>query len=218
MPPKLSIQDVPPETMEPITTPLPSKRARRWNSQYDATGLNPVVSVFVTQTAYSRICVHSVSDLDNEVGGFLVGEWCVDEPSGGQFIVVEQAIPARYTRKGSVYLTFTHDSLVDIHDEIDAHFKGKRIVGWYHTHPKMGIFLSHYDVWLHRHFFPEPWQVALVVEPHSSNGGFFIRQDNGAFDPTRYFGFHELDGNFGRTMVFWNNLYLFEEEGEKPHE
>ena len=102
MPPKLSIQDVPPETMEPITTPLPSKRARRWNSQYDATGLNPVVSVFVTQTAYSRICVHSVSDLDNEVGGFLVGEWCVDEPSGGQFIVVEQAIPARYTRKGSV--------------------------------------------------------------------------------------------------------------------
>jgi proteasome lid subunit RPN8/RPN11 len=203
--------------IEPKTTPLPVKKARRWNSPYDATGLHPLVSVFMTQPAYSRICVHSVSDLDNEVGGVLVGEWCVDA-QGGQFIVVEHALPARHTRQGSVYLTFTQDSLVDIHDEIDLHFKDKKIVGWYHTHPRMGIFLSHYDTWLHQHFFPEPWQVALVVEPHSSNGGFFIRQNNGVLDPTRYFGFHELDGNFGRTMVFWSNLYLLEEEGEKPNE
>jgi proteasome lid subunit RPN8/RPN11 len=217
MPSKLSIQVASPDIMEPITTPLPAKKARRWNSPYDASGLKPLVSVFMTQPAYSRICVHSVSDLDNEVGGIMIGEWCVDD-TGGQFIVVEHALPARHTRQGSVYLTFTQDSLVDIHEEIDAHHKGKKIVGWYHTHPRMGIFLSHYDTWLHQHFFPEPWQVALVVEPHSSNGGFFIRQSNGALDPTRYFGFHELDGSFGRTMVFWTNLYLFEEEGAKPNE
>jgi len=216
---KLNIQLEPVDLMEPITTPLPVNKARRWNSPYDAAGLQPLVSVFVTQPAYSRICVHSVSDMDNEVGGIMVGEWCTDDKTGEQFVVVEHALPARHTRQGSVYLTFTQDSLVDIHDEIDAHFKGKKIVGWYHTHPRMGIFLSHYDTWLHQHFFPEPWQVALVVEPHSANGGFFIRQKNGALDPTRYFGFHELDGNFGRTMVFWTNLYLYEnEEGETSNE
>jgi proteasome lid subunit RPN8/RPN11 len=217
MPLKLNIQVDPADTMEPKTTPLPVKRARRWNSPYDSSGLQPLVSVFLTQTAYSRICMHSVSDLDNEVGGIMVGEWCVDE-KGGQFIVVEHALPARHTRQGSVYLTFTQDSLVEIHDEIDRHYPDKKIVGWYHTHPRMGIFLSHYDTWLHKHFFPEPWQVALVVEPHSSNGGFFIRQNNGALDPTRYFGFHEMDGNFGRSMVYWSNLYLIEQEGEKSNE
>ena len=82
----------------------------------------------------------------------------------------------RYTRQGSVYLTFTQESLVDIHDQIDANYKGQKIVGWYHTHPNMGVFLSHYDTWLHNNFFPEPWQVALVVEPISAIGGFFIRQ------------------------------------------
>ena len=214
---KLRIHVSPPDMNQPISTPYPIDKASRWNSQYDNAGLEPLVKVFVTQPAYSRICVHSVSDLDNEVGGIMIGEWCVDD-TGGQFIVVEHALPARHTRQGSVYLTFTQDSLVDIHEEIDAHHKGKKIVGWYHTHPRMGIFLSHYDTWLHQHFFPEPWQVALVVEPHSSNGGFFIRQSNGALDPTRYFGFHELDGSFGRTMVFWTNLYLFEEEGAKPNE
>ncbi len=217
MPLKLNLKLAPVDIMEPITTPLPDKKARRWNSPYDTSGLHPLVSVFMTQAAYSRICVHSVSDMDNEVGGIMVGEWCTDE-KGWQFIVVEHAIPARHTRQGSVYLTFTQDSLVEIHDEIDLHHKGKKIVGWYHTHPRMGIFLSHYDTWLHKNFFPEPWQVALVVEPHSSNGGFFIRQNNGALDPTRYFGFHELDGSFGRSMVYWSNLNLIQEEGEKSNE
>lgn len=217
MPLKINLQIAPADNMEPKTTPLPVTKARRWNSPYDSSGLQPLVSVFLTQIAYSRICMHSVSDLDNEVGGILVGEWCADE-TRGQFIVVEQALPARHTRQGSVYLTFTQDSLVEIHEQIDLHHPGKKIVGWYHTHPRMGIFLSHYDTWLHKHFFPEPWQVALVVEPHSSNGGFFIRQNGGAFDPTRYFGFHELDGSFGRSMVNWSNLFLAQEEGEKSNE
>jgi proteasome lid subunit RPN8/RPN11 len=196
---------------QPITTPLPVKRASRWNSSYDASGLNPIVSVFMTQTAYSRICVHSVSDMKNEVGGILIGQWCLDDKRE-QFVVVEHALPARYTRQGSVYLTFTQDSLVDIHDQIDTNYKGQKIVGWYHTHPSMGVFLSHYDTWLHNNFFPEPWQVALVVEPVSATGGFFVRQKNTLLDPTRYFGFYELDGNYGRSMVYWTNLYQLEEE------
>jgi hypothetical protein len=52
------------------------------------------------------------------------------------------------------------------------------------------------------------------VEPHSSVAGFFIRRDDGAFDPTRYFGFYELNGNLGRSMVEWKNLQSAEEESE----
>ena len=196
---------------QPITTALPTKRANRWNSPYDENDLHPLVSVFMTQQAYSRICVHSVSDMKNEVGGILIGQWCTDE-NQEQFIVIEHALPARYTRQGSVYLTFTQQSLVDIHDQIDANYKNEKIVGWYHTHPNMGVFLSHYDTWLHSNFFPEPWQVALVVEPVSSTAGFFVRQKSGILDPSRYFGFYELDGNYGRSMGYWKNLNQFEEE------
>src|ERR1700690_3475000 len=149
-----------PDMTQPITTPLPAKKASRWNSPYDEINLHPLVSVFITQQAYSRICVHSLGD---------------------------------------------------IHDQMDTNYKGQKIVGWYHTHPSMGVFLSHYDTWLHRNFFPEPWQVALVVEPVSAAGGFFIRQKSGILDPTRYFGFYELDGNYGRSMVHWTNLNQFEE-------
>jgi proteasome lid subunit RPN8/RPN11 len=218
MSPKTKVNISPPDLFKPQTACLPVEKARRWNSSFDDDiNLTPVVSVFLTQPAYSRICMHAASDLDQEVGGFLVGQWCSDEESGRQFIVVDNVSPARHTRQGSVYLTFTQDSLVQIHDEIDEHYQGKRIVGWYHTHPRMGIFLSHYDTWLHNNFFPEPWQVALVVEPHASLGGFFIRQQDGRLDPGRYFGFYEVDGSFGRSMVKWNNLIQpVEEEGDKP--
>jgi proteasome lid subunit RPN8/RPN11 len=134
--------------------------------------------------------------------------------------VVQHALPARFTRQSNVYLTFTQDTLVDLHDQLEKRFPNEKIVGWYHTHPRMGIFLSHYDTFLHKNFFPEPWQVALVIEPYSSQGGFFIRQADGSFDPTRYFGFYEMDAASGHSIVRWQNLHqdAHAPEGDESNE
>jgi len=56
-------------------------------------------------------------------------------------------------------------------------------VGWYHSHTRSEIFLSDADRALHNRFFPEPWQVALVLKPHTfepTRAGFFFREANGA--------------------------------------
>jgi proteasome lid subunit RPN8/RPN11 len=209
--PGLGIRIAPPEVPQPNVTLKPLENAQRWQSPHDGNGLQPTVSVFLNRAAYIRVSVHSCSSDTVEVGGVLVGDWCMDEGTGEQFVVVKHALPARHTLQGSVYLTFTQDSLVDLHDQIEKRFEGEKIVGWYHTHPRMGVFLSHYDTWLHRNFFPEPWQVALVVEPYSSLGGFFIRQPDGDLNPTNYFGFYEVDGASGRSIVRWQNLWQVED-------
>ncbi|MCA1557569.1 MAG: hypothetical protein LC731_03400, partial [Acidobacteria bacterium] len=49
-----------------------------------------------------------------------------------------------------------------------------RIVGWYHTHPRFGIFLSEMDVFIQKNFFSEPWQTAFVLDPVQRTEGFFI--------------------------------------------
>jgi proteasome lid subunit RPN8/RPN11 len=196
----------PPDNPIPIASSMPLN-TRRWWSHTEKPGFDPQICVFVDKLAWLRLAEHSASDLESEVGGILVGTWSLDAGLHQEFIVIETALPARFTRQGSVYLTFTQDSLVDLHAEMDDHYPGKHIVGWYHTHPGMGVFLSSYDTWLHHHFFPEPWQVALVIDPVSAAGGFFIRQADGTLDPTRYFGFHEMDGNPGQSFVRWNNLH-----------
>jgi proteasome lid subunit RPN8/RPN11 len=205
----LGIRIAPPDTPQPLATLKPLEDAQRWDAPFEDDGVTPGISVFMNRAAYIRVTVHACSD-STEVGGVLVGHWCADEESDEQFVIVKHALPARHTRQGSVYLTFTQDSLVDLHDQIDKRFEGERIVGWYHTHPRMGIFLSHYDTWLHNNFFPEPWQVALVVEPYSSLGGFFIRQPDGSLNPNRYFGFYEVDGANGSSIARWQNLLQIE--------
>jgi proteasome lid subunit RPN8/RPN11 len=212
----LRIRIQPPETPPPQPAIMPVSTARRWLSAHEDGLQLRSIPVFMTQSAFSHAVLHAASEPDYEVGGVLLGKWCVDVENGQQFVVAETALPARFTRQGSVYLTFTQDSLVDIHAKMDKYFPGKDMVGWYHTHPRMGVFLSHYDTWLHGHFFPEPWQVALVIEPHTDVGGFFIRQPDGTLDPGRYFGFYEMDGNSGRSVVHWHNLESRQEptEGE----
>lgn len=202
-----NLRILPPDDSSPKPTDMPLKHARRWISPFEGENSDPSLAVFVTQEAYQRVVEHAASELDNEVGGVLVGERYTETSSGRPFIVVKTTLPARFTRQGSVYLTFTQDSLVDLHAELDAHFPGKQILGWYHTHPRMGVFLSHYDTWLHTNFFPEPWQVALVIEPHAELGGFFVRPSDSVMDPSRYIGFYELDGDAGQSVVRWNNLH-----------
>ncbi len=191
---------------------MPVARALRWRSPFDGDdSCQPAVSVFVTHAAYVRFCAHAGSDLDNEVGGALVGHWRADHHTGEQFIVIDAILRAQHTRHGSAYLTFTQDTLVALNAELEERYPTKQMVGWFHTHPRMGVFLSRYDTWLHDSFFHEPWQVALVIEPHSSAGGFFIRQTDGTLDPHRYFGFYELTYPVKASGVNWRNLQPEEE-------
>jgi proteasome lid subunit RPN8/RPN11 len=65
----------------------------------------------------------------------------------------------------------------------DLREQGLAPVGWYHSHTRSRVFLSAQDVEIHKRYFPEPWQVALVVRPHAMHpmrAGFFCREADGA--------------------------------------
>jgi proteasome lid subunit RPN8/RPN11 len=60
----------------------------------------------------------------------------------------------------------------------DAELAGLTAVGWYHSHNRSEIFLSAEDLQLYREFFPERWQIALVLRPahlQPTRAGFFFR-------------------------------------------
>jgi proteasome lid subunit RPN8/RPN11 len=60
-------------------------------------------------------------------------------------------------------------------------------VGWYHSHTRSEIHLSEADQDLHDRYFPELWQVALVLKPHTfhpTKAGFFFRETDGSIHGT----------------------------------
>ncbi|MFC1878287.1 Mov34/MPN/PAD-1 family protein [Chloroflexota bacterium] len=197
----------PPKTPKPRKACIPMHRALHWKSPVENGATEPAVLVFVAPRAFKQINDHARSDLDNEVGGWLIGKWRQDKTSDRQYIVVENNLPAPFTRQGRAFLTFTQDTQVALKNLLEERFPSKELVGWYHTHPNMGIFLSSYDSWLHDHFFSMDYQVALVVEPHTSTGGFFIRGMDGGLDSRRYYGFYELINRKWGSVVHWPNIF-----------
>ena len=60
---------------------------------------------------------------------------------------------------------------------------GLRPVGWYHSHTRTEISLSEADLDIYNRYFPERWQVALVLRPSTlqpTQAGFFFREPDGS--------------------------------------
>ena len=127
--------------------------------------------VYISQPVYKEIHRFTQNKTTNESGGVLVGD--VIEEFGKKNIVISAFVEAKYSEGTPTTLKFTHETWEYIHKEIDKKYKGKKIVGWIHTHPDFGIFLSEYDKFIQSNFFSEENQIAYVIDPIQHEEGFY---------------------------------------------
>lgn len=131
--------------------------------------------IVVAEATWTAIQAHAHTRLDAEVGGVLLGRLCRDRRET-PYLFIDGHVAALEAESRASNVTFTGESWTKIHETIDRDFPGASIVGWYHTHPAFGIFLSEMDVFIHRHFFEAPHQVAIVIDPvANTHGGFAWR-------------------------------------------
>ena len=152
------------------TPPTPRPLAR-----FPSFGVTPAdnkqVTLYMHQTALVEIYEHASATPDREVGGILTGE--VYEEGGRYIVVVESICRAHHVHSSPVSLQFTADTWVDIFKARSA-YPERRSLGWYHSHPGIGVFLSGTDEFTHQSFFGnQPWYVAVVVDPISGELGAF---------------------------------------------
>ena len=128
--------------------------------------------VVVRREALHAMREHGRTTTQVEVGGVMVGDVYHDQL--GPYLLVHAAIAADATRSDAAHVTFTGETWAHIHRTVDERFGDARIVGWYHTHPDFGIFLSEMDLFIQRNFFDQPWQVAFVHDPVRNDEGMFV--------------------------------------------
>ena len=114
--------------------------------------------VVIEEPVLEEILEYSNKDLVREVGGFLLGEVHQQEPNCVIIRYLNDTLWERYPNESAV------------------------MVGWYHTHPGFGIFLSAYDMFIQRNFFSNPWQIAMVVDPRRQELGFFHWRNDEVLD------------------------------------
>jgi proteasome lid subunit RPN8/RPN11 len=135
-------------------------------------GRNEAFRVYFSPEVHAALWKHAGEDTSVEICGVLVGTWHRDEV--GPFVKVVESIRGEGAETRFAEVTFTHQTWAKINAEMDTKFTDKKIVGWYHTHPDFGIFLSDRDRFIQEHFFSGPGQVAHVIDPVRRTEGVFI--------------------------------------------
>ncbi len=128
------------------------------------------VPILFHERVFDEIIEYSHQDLRNEIGGFLIGG---PYEADREYVEIRDFLPANKTQSRAASLTFTHDTWSELNREVEEKFPDDKVIGWHHTHPGFGIFLSAYDLFIHRNYFSAPFHIALVVDPKAQEFGFF---------------------------------------------
>jgi proteasome lid subunit RPN8/RPN11 len=115
-----------------------------------------------------------------EIGGILLGTF-----DHGRLVISDYAALDCEHAYGPSFVLSPPDEarLRDLQSAYVNVSEGIRPVGWYHSHTRSEIFLSDPDLAVYHRFFPESWQVALVMKPHTfqpARIGFFFREADGS--------------------------------------
>ena len=129
-------------------------------------------NIYISQSAYKAIHSFTKDKLENESGGILMGYTM--EGAGKTNIIIDGFIEAKHSEATPTTLTFTHETWEYVHSEAEKKYSEYKIIGWIHTHPSFGIFLSEYDKFIQQNFFDGENQVAYVVDPIQKTEGFYF--------------------------------------------
>jgi proteasome lid subunit RPN8/RPN11 len=145
------------------------------------------VRVIVGQAALQQIDAHGRSNLYTELGGALLGK--AYQFQDQVYVEIQAALPVISADHGPVHFTFSADTWRQLRQDKEKHYPNLEIVGWFHTHPNLGVFYSSDDVVVHSAAFTLPWHVGLVVDP-GRNEACFFGWEEGELKP--FPGFYEL--------------------------
>ena len=133
----------------------------------DLTPESPLL-VFLEQTCVANMQQHAEQDILREQAGILCGQAYLSDRQ--RYVVVESAV-AVDTLSDAAHFKFHQNSWATVWNHLES---DNNIVGWYHTHPAMGIFLSATDLRTQQLYFSAPWQIAVVIDPVSREFGVFF--------------------------------------------
>jgi proteasome lid subunit RPN8/RPN11 len=144
--------------------------------------------VTILAPVLNEIRIHAVESFYSvprggvEIGGVFFGV----REAESLHIRAHRPIPCQYSTGPSFTLSVQDElGLSGVLDKAadDPDLAGMFPVGWYHSHTRSEIFLSPADLKLYNEFFPDRWQIAMVLRPANlkpTRAGFFFRDRWGA--------------------------------------
>lgn len=130
--------------------------------------------IFIRQSAYAQLREHLRQDVSVELGGLLYGQAFYDPGRTVYLLVIEAALAASEGIETAISFAYTPASWEALAPQLQQLDSSWTLIGSYHSHPGLGVFLSETDLRTQETIFMQDWQVALVVDPIADKVGFFV--------------------------------------------
>lgn len=126
--------------------------------------------VYIVQQAYDKVWQH-VTSQSEECGGTLAGHPFRALNQDITFVVIVDAIPQDSGDHSIGHFTVRPREIADARLALEQ--EGYLSVGWYHSHPGHGVFLSGQDMTIVRSIYNSSWHIAWVIDPRRREEAFF---------------------------------------------
>ncbi len=157
---------------------ISSEEAARVRRKRSVTG----TELFMGKSVISKMAFHAdLGFADNkEVMGLIMGSLYVDDE--GEYAVAEGTATSGLVAT-DVSVRFDPDSIEDLFSSIDEN-KCNTVIGWYHSHPGFGCYMSDVDVKTHKEIFGGRTGFSAVLDPSDETLMVFVNED-GKIRPAR---------------------------------
>ncbi len=169
-----------------LRQPVPYARSILWQPVADMP--RPTVDegypIFIAQQALAAVHEHLATAPHTGVLGFLLGDLFECPDTLVRYLVIDSTIRVRQVLLRDETLRALTRVSHRIGEELEQ--GGRELLGWYHSHPPLNLSLSPDDLKTQVQFFPEPWQVALIVGADQDGlvGGFIRSAESGSWAST----------------------------------
>jgi len=97
-----------------------------------------------------------------EVGGFLLGQ--IRKKTNEYDVTVDKFVPITTSEQNVYTVEFASNAWVEL-AELQEDHPEMELIGWFHTHPGHGLFLSRPDLKIQHGFFSKDHQIAMEIDP-----------------------------------------------------
>jgi proteasome lid subunit RPN8/RPN11 len=120
--------------------------------------------VILPRAVFDEMMLHLKGDCTRERIGILTGRPYTKSFSGQLLVCVDAALSVEDIHATDIRVAIQKSEWEDVWRRLSVTVES-RIVGWYHSHPGHGVFLSATDRVTQSSWFAQEWKIAIVVDP-----------------------------------------------------
>ena len=157
--------------------------------------------IYMEDYVHTYLYQYSRSSVNGEKLAVLMGQSIVI--NGQNTIFISGVIQARFTEKIKGVETITNQSWKYISEDMEKYFPNLSVVGWMHSRPSFGAFVTSMDEEYHKKLFSDPNQVLFVVDPIDRLDRLYVLNEaKSALRPVKgYFIYYEKNTQMQEYML-----------------